>query len=540
LTKPITNELKDKVIRNYLHGELRNENARDTCLGAGTVTNIIQEFNNKLGEYEPEAIRELAVQLRKAGTTPNDCVRGSQIINKMTDLGIDKDKCLTAIEIIQTRSIEKGVTPGKCAEIVSQLFEISMSESMPLNEIPDYVRQKVKEKEGLDIEVDARQREIQNLRAQADTQLQQNNLTMQNISSYLALRQKLTDLGIPETVIEQATNVIINFKEQGFDASKIVQIASSAQSLQEEVTDLNKQCVSLRNALSQYQDLVQIIQAIIEVGGGAIGPNELRVLVDSIRWRATADKIPTAVAAQIIIYRINEMYRIIGFEKETKTKEVGLLLLENKIEELNESWGDKLEAIDALTSLAAKGVTKENVLQFRNFFLANQNRINMATFGADLREYGSTKQVLNQIDTDITKRTYMRQSLKMEISSLLEERTNLENENASMSIRVDSLKKQERERNYLKAKVDLPKEEKEKENSPCAIIHTEARITADTKSRSGQLGKDAATKAEKISSISNPQSAKAKTTSTIPSAEAAGINNQTDAQNSTTETETTP
>jgi hypothetical protein len=61
-----------------------------------------------------------------------------------------------------------------------------------------------------------------------------------------------------------------------------------------------------------------------------------------------------------------------------------------------------------------------------------------------------------------------------------------------------------------------------------------------TKSASGRLGRDAAAIAEEISSSSNPQSAKAKNTSTIPSAEDAGINSQTDVQASATETGTTP
>src|SRR6266487_7205596 len=100
LTRPVTDELKDIVIRKYLQDIGRNETARDTGLGTGTVTNIIQEFNYKLAEYEPEAIRELTEKLRKAGISPNDCVRGSQMVNKMSDLGIVKDKCLTAIEII--------------------------------------------------------------------------------------------------------------------------------------------------------------------------------------------------------------------------------------------------------------------------------------------------------------------------------------------------------------------------------------------------------------------------------------------------------
>ena len=54
------------------------------------------------------------------------------------------------------------------------------------------------------------------------------------------MRHELADLGIPETVFEQATNVIKNFNEQGFDANKIVPIASTTLSLQEEVTELSK------------------------------------------------------------------------------------------------------------------------------------------------------------------------------------------------------------------------------------------------------------------------------------------------------------
>ncbi len=384
LTRPVTDELKDIVIRKYLQDIGRNETARDTGLGTGTVTNIIQEFNDKLAEYEPEAIRELTEKLRKAGISPNDCVRGSQMVNKMSDLGIDKDKCLTAIEIIQTRSIEKGVTPEKSAEIVSQLFEISKSESIPLDEIPDYVRQKLQEKGRLDTEVDIQQRQIQNLKVEADTLLQQNNLTMQNIGSYLALKHELANVGIPEADIDGATNVIRNFHQQGFDANKIVQQASTTMSLEQEVIDLSNQCLSYKKTLSPYQHWVPLIQAIIEVGGDVVGPNELRVLVEIICWRAKADNVSTIVAASLIVAQLHDMYRIIGFEKEIKTKELGLKMLEQKIQEINELWVAKLQAIDALTYLAAREVTKEHVIQFHNFFRTNRNRINLTTLVADL------------------------------------------------------------------------------------------------------------------------------------------------------------
>jgi hypothetical protein len=543
LTRPITDELKDVVIRKYLQGVGRNENAMDSGLGAGTVTNIIQEFDDKLAEYEPEAIRELAKQLRKAGISPNDCVRGSQIINKMSDLGIDKDKCLTTIEIIQTRSIEKGVTPEKCAEIVNQLFEISKSESMPLNEIPDYVRQKVKEKERLDTEVEGGHKQLQISKAQAEMELRQNNLTMQIIDSYLALRHELTDRGIPETDIQGAANVIGNISQQGFDAKKIIQMASTTHSLQEKTTDLNNQCLSINKTLSLYQQWLPLIQAIIEVGGGAVGPNELRILVESIRWRAATDKVSTVVAAHAIMGQLRVLYKIIGFENETKTKQLALQMLEEKIQELNEFWAAKLQAIDALTYLAARGVTNEHVLEFSNFLRVNRNRFNLATLVADLQKYGSMKDVLKQLEENITAKIYRIKSLHMEILSLLKDRENIESENASIALWLESHKKQTRpdasDHNSQKAKVDLPKEEKGRiKNSPRTIIDPEATIAAFTKPRSGQPVNDAAAIAEKISSISNPQSSKAKSTSTITSADVAGINNQTDTQRSTADTKT--
>jgi hypothetical protein len=192
------------------------------------------------------------------------------------------------------------------------------------------------------------------------------------------------------------------------------------------------------------------------------------------------------------MYRVNELYRIIDFEKETETKRLGLTLLENKIEDLNESWRDKLEALDALTFLAANGVTKEHVLEVRNF-LANQNKINMTTFFADLKRYGSTKQVLSQLDNDIMKRTLQRLALKMELSSLLEDRKNLENETGSMYIVEDSPKAKAHrlipKSSSLQAEVDLPNKEKEKgraENSPHGVNNTNTIMTANTKPQSEQ------------------------------------------------------
>ena len=62
--------VKDRVRRLwFLSGETR-KNITETCgIGAGSVTNIINDFRNGLESTDYESIRELAVQLKNEGMT---------------------------------------------------------------------------------------------------------------------------------------------------------------------------------------------------------------------------------------------------------------------------------------------------------------------------------------------------------------------------------------------------------------------------------------------------------------------------------------
>jgi hypothetical protein len=61
--------VKDRVIRLWLSDERRNHIAADCQIGAGYVTNIVNEWTKGLEESDLEEIRELVVQLKKEGIT---------------------------------------------------------------------------------------------------------------------------------------------------------------------------------------------------------------------------------------------------------------------------------------------------------------------------------------------------------------------------------------------------------------------------------------------------------------------------------------
>ena len=63
----ISESMKNMVIKEWLKGNHRDRIAVQTGLSNGTVSNIIREWGDRLGNYEVEEMREFSVMCRKAG-----------------------------------------------------------------------------------------------------------------------------------------------------------------------------------------------------------------------------------------------------------------------------------------------------------------------------------------------------------------------------------------------------------------------------------------------------------------------------------------
>jgi uncharacterized protein (UPF0335 family) len=94
---------------------------------------------------------------------------------------------------------------------VNQLHDISKSESIPLDQIPEYIERKLEEKQKIDAEI-----------KEADETLQSKNVNIQAINEHLALNEKLKEHGLSTQDIDKLINVLINVKEYDFDGKKIV------------------------------------------------------------------------------------------------------------------------------------------------------------------------------------------------------------------------------------------------------------------------------------------------------------------------------
>ena len=98
-------------------------------------------MKNGIEESDLEWIRELAVQLKKEGTTLAEFASIYRRHNFIKKLGSNEEQIESLI--VKLLDGAKSVPDEKIVDLVNQLFDIAKSESVPLTEVPAYVKEKI-------------------------------------------------------------------------------------------------------------------------------------------------------------------------------------------------------------------------------------------------------------------------------------------------------------------------------------------------------------------------------------------------------------
>jgi hypothetical protein len=77
------------------------------------------------------------------------------------------------------------LAPEKIIELVNQIYAVSKSESVPPDELPNYIKEKLEQKKEIDEEIQ-----------QADAILQSKSVTLEAVNEYLKLSEELDKHGL--------------------------------------------------------------------------------------------------------------------------------------------------------------------------------------------------------------------------------------------------------------------------------------------------------------------------------------------------------
>ena len=86
----IPEHIKSAVIDAWIMGTTRDYTASEFNISTGSVSNIIEQWQNRIGVFDANNLRDLGLALRKGGISPVQCVDGSRITNIIKQLGIDE------------------------------------------------------------------------------------------------------------------------------------------------------------------------------------------------------------------------------------------------------------------------------------------------------------------------------------------------------------------------------------------------------------------------------------------------------------------
>ena len=239
--------VKRRVIQQWLAGEAREKITADNDIGAGTISIIVDDYKAGLDNFNLDSFRELTIEAKKRGISSSDLASFFRFYNFFRNSGAaEKD-----VESFITNINSGYIPPGKAIEFINQIYEISRNESISPDQLPDYVKQKLQEKQKIDEDIKA-----------ANSLLQSKNVSIEAINEHLQLNEKFKEHGLSTHNIDELLNLVSNAKRYGFDAKKIVGKLRTIQRLEKKEKRLENNCTILANLLDRHKETVPLAELI--------------------------------------------------------------------------------------------------------------------------------------------------------------------------------------------------------------------------------------------------------------------------------------
>jgi hypothetical protein len=220
--------IKSLVIQQWLEGKPRNDIAADNGLSEGAVTNIVNEWKHNLGFSLADDLRELAVTMKKVGVTASQCALGFRVAMIMLNMGVKEDDFESYILDIYNRCKNLGLSPENIASNLKDLLELSTT-NMPFSQIPNYIKQKIDEKQKLEEEVKNLEWKTETLTLEKsdkqflrDQALQDERMTAIELKWYSDIKAELRKYGIPVDDIPKFAKAVNGIRPYGYDIGKVI------------------------------------------------------------------------------------------------------------------------------------------------------------------------------------------------------------------------------------------------------------------------------------------------------------------------------
>ena len=426
-----------EVIRKWLSGEQRDKIASDISIAAGTVTKIISEWKEEIGIPTADALRVLATELKRSNINASQCAKGYKLLNIINNHGAQEEK---SIESFLTQIYNLCTSKNIAAEVIVNISQqiVTLNETIPFSQIPEYIQQKIEEKQCLEQEIKTLRETKLSAQSECDEVLRKSSITIDNLHQYMRLRECLREeygLSIDddnEDALPKLINVINDLKHSGYDAKTITEKLSNInnlqtreQELQSQVNELEARLKSAKQEYSAVEDKLashkQVLTIYDELQNVGFDLIQLKLLKNTVMEISKSNNIINPYHAVKKFFRdIKEQYdNKLGFERKITEMNISLFQAKRQHHYISLEYSQKKATNDKLAELLAFGVTQEEIIYWTS--ILKEHRIKISSFHQDLEKYGTLVNAYNNIAANVVSLTSESNALTKKVDGLREE-----------------------------------------------------------------------------------------------------------------------
>jgi hypothetical protein len=252
------------------------------------------------------------------------------------------------IESFITNINSSELPPEIVVELLNQLYDLSSEQSIPLDQVPNYIKEKLEEKKKIDEQI-----------TQADATLQSKNVNIEAINEHIQLNEELSKYRLSTKDIHKLVNLLLAAKEYRYSAGKIVAKLRSIKGLENKEVKLKNSCEALSKKEAKYKDVIPFTEELVSLG---VGIQELIGLDVGIKKAAKMYNLPFFHSTVRLIDDIKIYNTIIGVKNELQRLSLQKCALD-------QACSRQSQALISLAKLKSHGITEDQILYLNNILV---------------------------------------------------------------------------------------------------------------------------------------------------------------------------
>jgi outer membrane murein-binding lipoprotein Lpp len=433
MRQQVPTHIKEEVIRKWLSGEQRDKIASDISMGAGTVTNIISKWKEEIGIPTADTLRILSTELKRLNINASQCAKGFKLLNIINKLGAQEEENIESfLTQIYKLCTSKNIPPETIVNISQQI--VTLGETIPFSQIPEYMQQKIEEKHRLEQEIKTLRETKLSAQNECDEALRSSSITIDTLHEYMRLRECLLEeygLSIDDDTLPKLINVISNLKHSGYDAKTITKKLSNINNLQTREKELQSQVDGLEARLKRAEQDHSIAEEKLASNKQALGVhNELKNMGFSLKELKLLKSIVLEISARNNIHSFSAVKKFfeniknqydtkLGFERKIKEMNNSLFQAQQQHHYISLEYSQMKDTNDKLAELLAFGVTQEEIIYWTN--ILKDHKLEISSLHQDLVKYRTITGAYNNIAAKVDSLTSEYNALTKKVEGLREE-----------------------------------------------------------------------------------------------------------------------